>query len=281
MTYIEVVEEGRRILREAGVVEYSYDALFLLEEILGINKTRYLLIQREEIPESFYEQYMEAVHRRALREPLQYITGRAYFMGYEYKVNPGVLIPRMDTECLVEHAESVIRQWQVPGRILDMCTGSGCIVTSLTLRNKTKIEEGVGVDISPAALSVARENAGNLSCENVRFLESDLFSKVEGKFSLIVSNPPYIPTEVIEGLMAEVKEHEPFNALDGHEDGLFFYEKITEQSHHFLLPGGSLCYEIGYDQGEQVVAMMEKNGFKDCRVYKDLAGLDRVVAGHL
>lgn len=281
MTYSEAVETGRRLLRDAEIEEYSYDALFLLEEILGMTKTRYLLCRKETMVEEDYESYMEAIHRRALHEPLQYITGRAYFMGYAYQVNPSVLIPRMDTECLVERVECVVRQWKEAGSILDLCTGSGCIAISLLLRNPTGITEAVGVDVSPEALTVAKENARALSCAKVRFVESDLFDHVEGKFSLIVSNPPYIPTEVIAGLMKEVKDHEPFSALDGHEDGLFFYQKITEESVKYLLPGGSLCYEIGHDQGEQVVEIMKKNGYQDCRVYKDLAGLDRVVMGHL
>lgn len=281
MTYREAVEEARNLLKENGVEEYQYDAQFLLEELFEIDRSRYFLCQNDEISSEKYAIYRNAIERRSSREPLQYITGKAYFMGYEYKVTPNVLIPRMDTECLVERVEKIVRNWDNPGNVLDMCTGSGCIVTSLTLRNPAKIQEAVGADISAKALEVAEYNVKKLACSKVSLVESDLFSNIQGKYSLIVSNPPYIRTEVIEGLMEEVKDHEPFNALDGHEDGLYFYEKITEQSLDYLLPGGSLCYEIGYDQGEQVVTIMQNNGFKDCEIYKDLAGLDRVVIGHL
>ena len=198
-------------------------------------------------------------------------------MGYEFWVNENVLIPRMDTECLVIEAEKLLNGNSA--NILDMCTGSGCIITSLMLRNPKM--SGMGTDISEDALAVAKKNATRLSCENVSFIQGDLFENITGKFDMIVSNPPYIRTNVITGLMEEVRSYEPYNALDGHEDGLYFYREITKNASKYLKEDGFLCYEIGHDQGVDVIRIMEENHFKDCRVIKDLAGLDRVVTGHL
>lgn len=284
ITYEQALSEGRSRLQESGIEEYAVDGFLLMSEILGMTKTAYYMRQKDIIPDKDYEKYMTAVHRRQNREPLQYITGHAYFMGYDFAVNPDVLIPRMDTECLVLETEKIIKQSNVTDtdgkcRLLDMCTGSGCILVSLALRNP--MIEGLGADISEKALKTAKENARRLQCENAEFIRSDLFEDISGKFDIIVSNPPYIKTGVISSLMEEVKTYEPYNALNGHEDGLYFYEKITKQSLNFLDDGGFLCYEIGYDQGAEVVSVMTENGFKNCRVIKDLAGLDRVVTGCL
>ncbi len=280
-TYESTLMLGRQILKDAGIEEFETDAFLLMSELLGMSRIAYYMRQKDEMPEADYDIYMKAIERRKMREPLQYITGRAYFMGYEFAVNPAVLIPRMDTECLVVEVEKLLAQLDSNSgcAVLDMCTGSGCIITSLALRNP--MISGVGADISESALLVAKANADKLDCRNVRFVHSDLFQNIEGKYNLIVSNPPYIRTEVIKGLMEEVKSFEPYNALDGFEDGLHFYREITATSLLFLEPGGFLCYEIGHDQGEDVVKIMEDSGFKNCRVVKDLAGLDRVVIGNL
>lgn len=274
-TYEQALKEGRKLLLEAGITEYQVDGFLLMSEVLGITRTDYFMKQKDTLSDADYERYMEAVQRRKVHEPLQYITGHAYFMGYDFMVNEDVLIPRMDTECLVVEAEKIIMNH--PFDILDMCTGSGCILISLALRNP--LVKGLGADISKKALKVAQQNAERLQCSNVTFLQSNLFENISGKFDMIVSNPPYIRTSVIEGLMEEVKGYEPYNALDGHGDGLYFYEKITGRALEYLNDGGFLCYEIGYDQGSDVVCIMEKNGLKNCRVIKDLAGNDRVVIG--
>lgn len=285
-TYAQVLKEGREILQLAEIEEFQTDGFLLMSELLEISKTAYFMRQNDEMSDSDYEVYMEAIRRRQQHEPLQYITGHAYFMGYDFLVNKDVLIPRMDTECLVLEAERLLKLRNESGReaektlnLLDLCTGSGCIVTSLLLRNSAL--KGIGSDISEGALKTARENAKRLSCTEVEFVRSDLFEQISGRFDMIVSNPPYIPTKDIQGLMEEVRIHEPFHALDGHGDGLYFYEEITRNAPQFLKQEGYLCYEIGYDQGEDVVRIMEKNHFKDCSVMKDLAGLDRVVTGHL
>lgn len=278
-TYENALIEARQCLEAAGIQEYANDGFLLMSEILGITRTDYFMKQKDSMPEADYNKYMEAVRRRSLHVPLQYITGRAYFMGYEFDVTPSVLIPRMDTECLVVEVERILKQFDSTRdcAVLDMCTGSGCIISSLGLRQKWL--KGVGVDISHGALEVARNNAIKLQCDNVTFVQSDLFDNVEGQYDIIVSNPPYIRTDVIKGLMEEVKTYEPYNALDGFEDGLHFYREITAMSREYLRQGGWLCYEIGHDQGTDVVRIMEENGFNNCQVIKDLAGLDRVVIG--
>ena len=193
-------------------------------------------------------------------------------MGLPFLVNESVLIPRQDTEVLVETALAMMKP---ECRLLDMCTGSGCIL--LSLAKLGTVAEGVGVDISEGALKVAERNRENLGLPQVRLVHSNLFESVEGVFDMIVSNPPYIPTEDIEDLMREVRDHEPHLALDGSKDGLLFYRKLAEESGRYLVPGGSLLFEIGYDQGKAVSQLLDQAGFKDIHVKKDLAGLDRVV----
>jgi release factor glutamine methyltransferase len=197
-------------------------------------------------------------------------------MGLDFKVNEHVLIPRQDTEILVEE---VLRELHDGMDILDMCTGSGCILISLL--NYSNDCHGVGVDISEAALAVAEENSEQLlgNNENICFIKSNLFENVTGKYDVIVSNPPYIRKNVIPGLMPEVREHDPYIALDGGEDGLDFYREIVDECGKYLYGGGKLYFEIGYDQADAVKNLMEKAGFIDINVVKDYAGLDRVLYG--
>jgi release factor glutamine methyltransferase len=215
------------------------------------------------------------IEKRALRIPLQHITGVQEFMGLEFKVNEHTLIPRQDTEILVEEA---MRHMCDGMRLLDMCTGSGCILLSL-LKYSNECE-GIGVDISENALVVARENALRLGLD-ATFLAGNLFEPVEGRglFDMIVSNPPYIETSVIPTLMPEVREHEPLNALDGSEDGLYFYREIVDKAINYLRKGGYLFFEIGYNQGKAVSKLMCDAGFCQINIIKDYAGLDRVVMG--
>ena len=199
-----------------------------------------------------------------------------------FTVNKNVLIPRQDTEVLVEE---VMRHLHDGMRILDMCTGSGCILTSL-LRYSNDCT-GVGADISEEALRVARDNAEALLEGNGRerpkasFVRSDLFDGLDAddRFDVIVSNPPYIKTGDMDTLMPEVREHEPALALDGKEDGLFFYRRIIDGAKRFLSGGGMLFFEIGFDQGEDVRELMRQAGYTDIEIVKDFAGLDRVVFG--
>lgn len=275
MTYRELLQEGERQLEAAGNPEAKVDAWYLLEFVSGMNKQQYLMRMQEPAEDKVVTSYGQALAKRAEHVPLQYITGCQEFMGFNFLVNPDVLIPRQDTETLVEQALSVIR----PGdAILDMCTGSGCILISLL-----KMKEGctgVGVDISQNAIDTAVENA-KLNEVDATWICSNLFTGVEGKFDVIVSNPPYIATSVIETLMPEVVRFEPYGALDGHEDGLFFYRKLVEQSEKYLTDGGYLLFEIGYDQGAAVADLMKQAGYKDVTIVKDYCENDRVVMGHL
>lgn len=278
MTLKEAYQNGVEQLTQAGVGEASLDAWYLLEHVTGISRAMFLADGGRTLVEEDWNQYKQVLDLRAQRIPLQHITGVQEFMGLEFHVNEHVLIPRQDTEVLVETAlEAMKGKEQV--QVLDMCTGSGCILLStLYYGRRERTMTGVGVDISPEALQVAMANGKSLEIE-ATFLESDLFSKVEGTFDMIVSNPPYIPSAVIEGLEPEVKEHDPMLALDGKEDGLYFYRKIIEEAGSHLQPGGCLIFEIGHDQGEAVSSYMKMHGFRDVQVKKDLAGLDRVVYG--
>lgn len=282
ITYGQALAEGGKTLQNAGIEEYAVDSFWLLSELFNLSRTQYYMKQKDNMPAADYEKYRSAVMRRSRHEPLQYITGKAYFMGYEFSVDETVLIPRMDTEILVVEAQKILKQFYGEREridVLDMCTGSGCIMISLALNN-AKVA-GVGADISESALETAKRNAKYLQCDSAAFVHSNLFGNVEGMFDMIVSNPPYIRTNAIEKLMEEVKLFEPHIALDGLEDGLHFYGRITKDAVKHLNEGGFLCYEIGCEQAEDVMAVMKENGFKNCRVVKDLAGLDRVCIGNL
>ena len=275
----KVYKEGEMFLKEAGIEESVIDAWLLLEFVTGISRAKYLCSQFMEISEKDAERYCELIELRAKRIPLQHITGEQEFMGYTFKVNEHVLIPRQDTEVLVEEAIKYLR----PGKsVLDMCTGSGCILLSLLKMSAEKYYmsnvKGTAVDISEEALKVAAFNAKELRV-SVEFVQSDLFENVTGKYDILVSNPPYIRTAVIEELQDEVKLHDPFIALDGKEDGLYFYRKIIEVSVNYLNDKAMVLFEIGHDQGEDVSNLLKDAGFSNVWVKKDLAGLDRVVIG--
>lgn len=273
MTLGEAFEYGKTQLANAGIEDASVDAWYLLEFVTGYDRMMYFLKVQEPLLKEQEEKYREYISVRKSHVPLQHITGVQEFMGLEFNVNEHVLVPRQDTEVLVEYVLKILE----PGMsVLDMCTGSGCILISLL-----KMCEGVsgtGVDISEDALKVAIRNRDKIGVD-ATLLQSDLFECVTDKFDLIVSNPPYIQTSVIEELEEEVKLHDPFIALDGKEDGLYFYRKIVENSPAYLKQGGKLYFEIGHDQGEDVKNLMESAGFSRVSVKKDLAGLDRVVFG--
>lgn len=273
MTMKTLLQQGVQKLQNAQIAEAELDAMYLLEYVFGIKRIDFLLNPQREVSEEERAVYLKNISLRAVHVPLQYIIGSQEFMGFEFLVNEHVLIPRQDTEILVEEVVKIARG----KRVLDLCTGSGCIILSLC--KMCHLSSAVGVDLSPKALQVARENGKRLECD-VTFLESDLFDKVTGTFDIIVSNPPYIETHVINGLMEEVREHEPYMALDGGADGLDFYRSIVEQSSKYLAADGYLCFEIGCNQGKAVLSLMEQKGFSRCQVVKDLAGLDRVVMGH-
>ena len=276
MTYREAIVLGESILRKADIVDAKTDSWLLLAMACKIDHTYYYMHIDEEMTEEQAREFEVLIKKRAERVPLQYITGEQEFMGLTFHVNSNVLIPRQDTETLVEEALKVVR----PGmKIMDMCTGSGCVLISI-LKNAHDIE-GIGYDIYKQAINVAKENA-KLNEVPAVFERSDLFEDVvENDFDVIVSNPPYIPTDVIATLMPEVAEFEPREALDGKGDGLYFYSKILEQCKNYMKPDGYVLFEIGCKQGDSVSTMMRLAGFSEVHVIKDLARNDRVVMGHL
>lgn len=268
------LDEGRKYLVENNIDNGKEDAWHLFSHLININRAEYFLNSDKQISDLQYDQYMKLIKKRANNHPLQYIIGYQEFMGLKIKVNKDVLIPRLDTEILVEEVLKVSRDKE----ILDLCTGSGCIIISLMKYGN--INSGLGADISKAALAVARENA-LINEENVNFIESDLFSNVEGRFDIIVSNPPYIPKDDIRELSKEVRVYEPHLALDGREDGLYYYRQIAKELKQYLKPKGIVFFEIGYNQAEALIEILEAEGIEEIEVVKDLAGLDRIIKGRL
>lgn len=275
MTFREAMDAGEHVLTNAGIEDARNDAWLLLTMVSKINRTYYYVHMDEEIPREQVKEYENLLYKRGERVPLQYITGEQEFMGLPFHVNPAVLIPRQDTETLVEEA---LKRVQPGMKVLDMCTGSGCILISI-MKNSTNVE-GHGFDISKQALLVAKENA-KLNHVSPTFERSDLFENVTEHYDIIVSNPPYIPTDVIPGLMPEVADYEPIQALDGKEDGLYFYRRIAEECVDYLKEKGMILFEIGHDQGKAVSELLTEAGFAGVQVVKDLAGNDRVVIGEL
>ena len=264
-------------LSKSGFAEAESDSRLIFEYIAGIDRVKLTLDGDMELEPDVEEKLKEALDKRLTHMPVQYITGYQNFMGLEFKVTKDVLIPRMDTETLVEE---VLRLSLSNVRVLDLCTGSGCIL--LSILKYVYGSSGVGVDISDGALRVAGANSEALGIDST-FIKSDMFESIprDERFDIIVSNPPYIKSNVIETLMSEVKDYEPMSALDGSADGLRFYRIIADRAPEFLNKGGMLFVEIGYDQGEEVSALITEAGFTDVQVIKDLSGLDRVVSGRI
>ena len=287
---------GKQLLVEAGVEEEeaALEVRLLLQESFSLNTAGYLLRKQEPLWK-FEEENTELLEKlrgflvnfekRRRRIPLAQILGRQSFYGLDFYVNENVLIPRADTECLVDlvledYAELAKTEKgnSLPLRILDLCTGSGCI--GISVAKHLPYQELLLVDLSEKALAVAKKNAEKHLGGNVRLLQSDLLTEVhEKRFSLLLSNPPYIVSRVIPGLEREVSEYEPKMALDGGEDGLIFYRRIAKEAKKVLLPGARLYLEIGYDQGESVKDIFQKEGYEAVEVFPDLSGNPRVVRG--
>ena len=263
------------MLAQAGVPDPAVDAAFLLSHVTG---TPHLLLRAEgwrELTQSQLADYQALIDRRCQREPLQYILGETEFMGLTFHVEPGVLIPRADTEILVEKALA----WMKPGaRVLDIGTGSGAIAVSLAKLGRQA--QVTAVDVSDRALEIARRNAERNGAA-VEFVKSDCFSALKGrKYDMIVSNPPYISEDEMRGLMPEVTR-EPELALFGGADGLDFYRVIADKWRDALLPNGLMAFEVGIGQADEVLRIMRANGFGDIQIVKDLHGIPRVVYGRL
>ncbi len=296
MTYKELLRQGKEELQTEGIEDADTDARLLLEYLTGMSRQDLLIHGDEEAEgktdttESVYEKYKALLSERASHKPVQYITGMADFMGLQFHVDENVLIPRFDTEFLVEE---MMREIGDGSSVLDMCTGSGCIILSL-MRYKNDID-GAGADISRAALEIAKKNEelifdtqtvksqNNISLHNyaskhkpVNWILTDMFENITGKYDYIVSNPPYIQSEVIPTLMPEVKDHEPHIALDGDTDGMKYYRIIAREAVKHLNPHGKLFLEIGYDEAKAITAILSENGYKNIKTLKDYSGNDRV-----
>ena len=283
-TYRELYEEGRRILEQAGLPDAALDARFLLEEVCGTNLQTLLVFPEKKVTEEEVNQYRAFIQRRKDREPTAMILGEWDFMGLTFRLNKSTLIPEQDTEVLVETALEELKRrglGEAPLRILDLCTGSGCIL--LSLLHELRNAGGLGTDLSEEALEAARENAVRLGLqERAAFRQGDLWEPVgDERFDLIVSNPPYVPTEVIPTLEPEVRCGEPYAALDGGEDGLVFYRRIMREAAGHLKPSGIIIVESGFDEAPQIAALMQDQKLRGIRTVKDYGGLDRVVLGAL
>lgn len=279
MTYAELFKTSTEKLTSAGITEAESDVRLLFSYMLDADRGFMFMHGEDVVKDEDVKKIEAACEKRCERVPLQHITGYQNFMGLEFKVTGDVLVPRFDTECLVEEAMLVCADGD---KVLDVCTGSGCILISL-MNYKNDIR-GFGCDISSLALDVAKENALALCRRgnNPQFIESDLFSNIsEREFDIIVSNPPYIRSDVIPTLMPEVRDYDPMLALDGGHDGLIFYRCIAKEAREYLKKSGHLLVEIGHDQGDDVSKIFVENGYADVRVVKDLCGNDRVVAGRL
>ena len=279
MNILTVLRAGRDYLHAKGIENPSYDADMLMMKALGdINRMDLFMYMAEPIEDEEEEEFFEMIKRRGEHYPLQYILGKSGFYGLEFEVDERVLIPRADTESLVEAVLERVRSGEVKS-FIDIGTGSGAIAVSLV---KNGAQRAVAFDVSCGALEVAKKNADkNGVGERISFVHGDILNDDVsfGEFDAVVSNPPYIRADVIPTLMEEVKDHEPMNALDGGGDGLIFYREITKKAAESLKVGGWLFYEIGYDQGEEVSLLLKENGFECVEVRKDLAGNDRVVMG--
>ena len=275
----DILNLGEQRLKDAGIHDAKYDAnqLFLYSE--NIDRNTLFKLWGSELNDISFENYCRLLDRRSAGEPLQYIIGNTEFMGLTFRVTPDVLIPRLDTEVVVDEALKLMKEHKVK-KVLDLCTGSGAIAVSVAkLADKVDVSAS---DISQEALKIAAENA-SANGVKIDFKCGDMFApfkrKIGGnaKFDMIISNPPYIPSQDIEGLMTEVKDHEPRLALDGGDDGLDFYRTIIEQAPDYLKKGGILVLEIGSDQAHNIEEIAGNTAkYKGCDIKKDLAGLDRV-----
>ena len=270
LTLKEALAKAVDKLQQMEVPDADIDAWYLLSYVTGLDRAAFFLHGEEPMAEPDMIRYRDLVTKRGERIPLQHLTGEQEFMGLDFHVNEHVLIPRQDTECLVER----VLPYVDGKRVLDVCTGSGCIAIAIAKLGKPFIVHGV--DISEEALAVARQNATELNA-SVELFAGDLMTKMDGQYDVIVSNPPYIPPSVIEGLMPEVRLHEPMLALDGGQDGLEFYRRIARQAVTRLAPSGRLFLEIGCEQAAAVAEILQKQGYREVQVFQDLAGKDRLV----
>lgn len=277
----DLIIEGQNILKDAGIEEYENDTRVLAMFAFNISYTDMFMKMTEEMEEEDSEFFMDCISLRATHMPCQYITGSQEFMGYEFGTEDGVLIPRRETELLVEKALELTNSMKSV-KALDMCTGSGCIGISYELKRRESRHTDDEVhlaDISDDAIYVAEKNKYKLGSK-CSIIKSDLFENIKDRYDIIMSNPPYIKTSDIDDIMEEVRDFEPRLALDGDTDGLMFYRRLAEEAKDYLYKGGILIMEIGFDQYEDVRDMLIENNFNDISLIKDYAGLDRIVVAY-
>ncbi len=278
MIYSDAYKIALERLKEAGVPEYQLDARLLLEYVCDTDYNTLLVHGDRAVSPEEEKKYNELIEKRASRIPLAYIVGHQEFMGLDFTVNSNVLVPNQDTETLAEEA---LRELSDGMRFMDLCTGSGCV--ALSILHYTNDTSCVMTDISDKAIEVATKNSKNLGLsDRAKIIKTDLFPEGDKeKFDMIVSNPPYIRTSVIDTLPPEVASGEPYIALNGGDDGLVFYRRIVDEACNWLYKSGWLMMEIGYDQGQDVADLMKSAGYHEVEVIKDLGGNDRVVRGCL
>ena len=273
----DIFIEYKKILKENNFDTYSLDVEVLLMNVTGFSKTQLYLNTDYTLKTEEYEKFKKFFNRRLKNEPIAYIIEKCEFMGMDFLLNNHTLIPRPDTEILVEKAIEIINKNNF-NNALDIGTGSGAIAISLAKYCNINV---TALDINNEAIEMAKKNASMNKVKNIEFIQSDIFEKINNKYDIIVSNPPYIKTEDIKTLEKNVKDYEPILALDGGKSGLIFYEKITNNAIKYLNKNGYLMFEIGYDQAKDVKNIMENNNFYNITVLKDLSGLDRVVFANI
>ena len=281
MNIAEILTYGYKILKEEEITSYMIDSQLLLGKVLEVDKLFLLTNRATEVSSEKEKEFKALIELRKNKMPVKYILGHCEFMGLDFLVREGVLIPRPDTETLVEHVIKIAKANSAI-KICDVCCGSGAI--GISLAHFLGNAQVSCCDLSDIAIEVTSENAKRLLPEaRIKVIKSDLLEfaiEESSNFDIIVSNPPYIKEKVIQTLMEDVKRYEPHMALSGGEDGLVFYRKIITQSLKLLKTGGVLAFEIGYDQGNEVKTLMEENDYGNVEIFKDLAGFDRVVAGY-
>jgi len=275
-----LLKSAKNNLKSKNIESYSLDAELLLMHVLDMSRVELVTKSHIAIELDKQQEYFLLVERRLNFEPVQYILNKAEFMGLDFYVDKNVLIPRGDTECLVEEVLLYIEKNNCVN-VIDICTGSGCIPISLISLSKS-LTQITAVDISPEALSVAKKNATRHNVyDKISFVESDMFESIpltmKKEVDVIISNPPYIDTREIGLLKENVKNYEPILALDGKEGGLYFYKEIAKKSKDYLKTDGKIFMEIGSEQADLVKDIFLKEGYKDTKVKKDLSGLDRIM----
>lgn len=265
--------------RARGIEKPRLDAEVIVGFVLGLSRTQIIIDAQRPLEPGELSRLRGLVKRRRAREPVAYLRGEREFYGRTFRVDKRVLVPRPDTEILVEVALSRTRQWSLSARVLDLCTGSGCV--AITLARQRPTTQVRATDISPDALAVARDNALRLGAYNVAFAQGDLFACAAGRYELITANPPYIPSGEIATLQVDVRDHEPWLALDGGADGLDFVRRIVTAAPEHLIPGGVLALEVGAGEAPDTAKILADRGFVEIEVAKDYGQIERVVSGRV